>query len=98
MYKGLVELVPDLVWMIVKNQRKAEESTEIPKSHQFHPILGHKQPKFPEKFLLKPPLPQYAIPSEEISIVWTTVILAIIHLLFQFQGFHIKKKKKKISY
>ena len=80
-------MVPDLVWMIVKNPNTTmSTSSEIPEPHRhdpkYDPILGHKQPKFPQKFL-KPPSPQ-TIPFEEISIVWTTVIITTIHLLFEF--------------
>ena len=76
-------MVPDLVWMIVKNPNTTmSTSSEISEPHRHDPILGHTQPKFPQKFL-KPPLPQ-TIPFEEISIVWTTVIITTIHLLFEF--------------
>ena len=76
-------MVPDLVWMIVKNHNTTKStSSEISEPHRHDPILGHTQPKFPQKFL-KPPLPQ-TIPFEEISIVWTTVIITTIHLLFEF--------------
>ena len=76
-------MVPDLVWMIVKNHNTTKStSSEISEPHRHDPILGHSQPKFPQKFL-KPPSPQ-TIPFEEISIVWTTVIITTIHLLFEF--------------
>merc|ERR1712012_585137 len=84
--EGFVELVPDLVWMVVNNSQNLTKSTssETPESHLQDPILSHSQPKFPTKFL-KPPSPLKNIPIEEISIVWTTVIVTTIHLMFEFQ-------------
>ena len=81
-YQGFVELVPDLVWMIVKKQT-TEASSELPESHHLDPILQHSQPKFPKKFL-KPPSSPHSIPLEEVSIVWTAAIVTTIHFMFEF--------------
>ena len=65
----LIELVPDLVWILAPK-------TPLP-DFDDHVFL----PKFPTKFLNQP-APQ--IDLKEVSIIWTAVIIAIIHLLFDF--------------
>ena len=70
----LIELVPDLVWIL------APKTPENP-DFDDHVLLRHKIPKFPTKFLNQP-APQ--IDLKEVSIIWTAVIIAIIHLLFDF--------------
>ncbi len=77
-----IELVPDLVWYIPENSQPEVENAFfdfLPDSPD--PLLSHKMPTFPAKFLLKPPL---VIQIEEVSAVWTAVIVAIMHLLFEF--------------
>jgi hypothetical protein len=79
-FEGYIELVPDLVWVKSHNPATLDHHY-TPGPDESDPILSHQIPKFPDKFLLRSPP---VLKVEDVSIVWTAVIVTIIHFLFDF--------------
>ena len=74
-----IELVPDLVWIQATNDQNPSPPLVIHND----PLLDHPMPPDPlpiSKFLK--PFPQ--VSNQEISVVWTAMILTIIHFMFDF--------------
>ena len=64
-----IELVPDLVWY---------KSREIPEGYESN-VLRETEPKTFKKTIRV----QRAKPGQEPSLIWTTIIVGTIHLLFE---------------
>ena len=80
-FEYYIELVPDLVW--IRDPHYQPSST--PPASMIHndPLLDHPMPPIPiSKFLQPLPFPQ--VSKQEVSVVWTAVIVATIHFMFDF--------------
>ena len=85
---GLVELVPDLIWYHVPFPDN-HPSTETENKHLV--FENFQIPRFSEKFRRQDERQILLKPEPAASFVWTTIIVAVIHFLFEIFRWNLVK-------